>query len=79
MYIMEGFVDMALNEGQEWPSEIHRDVAITLAIGNRYVTTMDALQTIVQAVIEIPADTIETITVGELPLAVRQFIPAPAV
>jgi len=78
MYILEDLIDLGLSVGQNWPTPAHRKAAVTLAIGNRYVTTKGALTTIVQAVIAIPTDKIKTVTVGDLPLSVRQYIPAPA-
>jgi hypothetical protein len=67
MYLMESMIDMGLKEGQEWPSDAHRVVASRLALGNRLVHTRDALNDVVQKVIAIPADKIETVTIADLP------------
>lgn len=66
MYMMEHMIDMGLKPRQQWPTDMHRVVAVNLAICNPMITTRDALIEIVQKVRQIPAAEIETITVPEL-------------
>lgn len=67
MYIFPSFVDQAAaNAKVEWPSSMHRDVAINLGTCNPRVTKMDQLMEIVQTVCKIPIERIDSITVRQL-------------
>lgn len=66
MYIMETMIDLGLNEGQKWPSEYHKDLAIAIGLCNPMVTKRDQLIEIVQAVMAIPESALEGITWGEI-------------
>jgi len=66
MYIVEGLIELGLEEGQTFPSTTHRVVAGTLALGNSRVNCCDSMKRIVQAVIRVPQDRIKTVTINEL-------------
>jgi hypothetical protein len=66
MYILPSFINYGLKEGQEWPSEAHQVVAGVVALCNPNVTTRDRLNDIVQAILKIPVDRIETVTYPQL-------------
>lgn len=70
MYILGHMIDMGLLEGQDWPSPAHRVVAGHLALCNSRVTTKDSLVEVCQAVIAIPEDRIQKVTLTE---AVKEF------
>lgn len=63
MYILESFIDLGLKEGQTFPTEGHRQAAINLAICNPAVFTRDRLTEIVQKVITISNEKLESYTV----------------
>ena len=43
MYISNGFIDMGLEDGQEWPSPFHKKVATICLIQNPLVFTREKL------------------------------------
>ena len=61
MYLNDSMVNLGLKKGQEWPSDAYREVAAAIAIDNPNVITKDVLTEIVQAILKVPADQIETI------------------
>lgn len=66
MYILPSFLEFGLTEGQVWPTPAHQVVAGTVALCNPNVTTRDRLTDIVQAVLKIPVDRIESVTYPQL-------------
>lgn len=67
MYAIESMIDLGLQDGQEWPSDAHRKVAMTLMLCNPLVKTRTALNEGVQKVISIPVNRIKSVTLAELP------------
>lgn len=65
MYIVPSMIDLGLLENQQWPSEAHKTVASIIGLCNKHVTNRTYLTEIVQAVIKIPQDRIETVTLQE--------------
>lgn len=70
MYIVSKMIDMGLLENQQWPSQAHKRVAKTIALGNPNVKERDKLTDIVQAVIKVPKDKIKKI---DYPTLVNEF------
>ena len=66
MYIYEEMIDLGLKEGQTWPSDEHKHVAITIGLGNSNVTTKDKLIEIVQSVLKVPQERIKLVRYNEL-------------
>jgi hypothetical protein len=66
MYCLESMIDLGLKNGQTFPSEEHKDVAMTLGLCNPRVTDRTTLTEIVQAVCKVPAERIKTITLDEI-------------
>lgn len=66
MYAIPSMIEMGLKEGQEWPSPFHEEIAIALVMGNPNITTKDMLAEVVQSVLTVPKDRIETITIKEI-------------
>lgn len=62
MYIIADMIDLGLLDGQQWPSEAHKRVAMNIGLCNSRVTKRDALIEIVQAVIAIPMNEIRRVT-----------------
>lgn len=62
MFICEDMVDMGLNEGQEWSSDIHRAVSAAVCIGNPKVTTLDVLKNNVQIINTISENEIKKVS-----------------
>ena len=62
MYMIDTMIDMGLEKDKEWPSDVHRQVAINLLICNPRITTMDALMTGIKKVNSIPIEEIKIIT-----------------
>lgn len=66
MYAIPSTVNLGLKEGQAWPSDAHEEVARTITLGNPNVTTRDKLTEVVQAILLIPQDEIESISYTDL-------------
>lgn len=66
MYMMEAMIEMGLKEGQDFPSDAHRQVAMNLALGNPLITSRDALTDVVQKVCAIPETEIKTVKFNDL-------------
>lgn len=66
MYAFPDMINIGLKEGQEFPSDDHRQVAQNIGLCNRNVFDADTLTEIVQSVIKVPADRIRTVTLIEL-------------
>jgi hypothetical protein len=62
MYMIEDMIDLGLKEGQEWPNEAYRTVASHVGLCNQLVTNRDALTEVVQAVLAIPENEIESVS-----------------
>lgn len=65
MYILPHAINFGLKDGQKWPSEAHEYVAKTFGLCNPSVCTLTDLMEVVQAVIAIPLDRIESVTLEE--------------
>lgn len=65
MYLLPDMIDYGLLDAQEWPSRYHRVVAAKLGICNAQCFSREKLTEIVQAVIAIPIDVIETVTITD--------------
>ena len=59
-------VDMGLPEGMEWPSELHKKLAINLLICNPEISSMDLLQSGVINILNIPAEKIQNLLIEDL-------------
>lgn len=70
MYMLEEMIDYGLKPGQDWPSPAHRQVAMAIGLCNGQIRTKDDLIAVVQSVVAIPANRIETVTFGE---AAKEF------
>lgn len=66
MYMFEDMINMGLKEGQEFPSEDHKVVAIKVAICNPKVTQRDILMDVVDAVCKVPQEKIQEVTYRQL-------------
>lgn len=65
MYLLPDMIDYGLLDAQEWPSDSHRVVATHLGLANAQCFSRDKLTELVQAVIAIPMDKIETVTITD--------------
>lgn len=72
MYIVPDMIDLGLEEGQTWPSPVHKEVAQAIALTNPNVNTRDTLMAIVKVVNQIPQNKIEKITYNQL---IRKGLP----
>lgn len=63
MYAFESMIDLGKTK---WASKDHRDVAITIAIGNPNVTTVEMLKNICEAVSKVPQSDIQKVTYQDL-------------
>jgi hypothetical protein len=59
-------IEMGLEEGESWKSEIHRQVSINALIQNPRVFTKDKMVRNVKIINSIPEDKIEDITISGL-------------
>lgn len=66
MYIFPEMINMGLNEGQQWPSETHKNVARNLLLCNRLVFTRDLLTDGVQWILSKPVEFWETATLDDV-------------
>lgn len=66
MYMLESMVDGGLKKGQQWPSDVYREVAAAIVIDNPNVTNKSTLTEIVQLILKVPTDRIEIITYEKL-------------
>ena len=66
MYLFEDMVDMALPEGERWPTEHHRQVAIRLLIANPDINTYRAIKNGVLSILSIPVTQIQEIKLDDL-------------
>ena len=67
MYIVENFIDFALNKSeQEWVTEDHRIIAKKVLLGNPEIKDMDVLVDGCKIINEIPKGRIREITVKDL-------------
>jgi len=66
MYMIESMINMGLEEGQEWPSDAHKRVALNIGLYNLLVKDIDTLTNICQSVISVPQDRIELVTFEDL-------------
>jgi len=66
MYLLESMIDMGLPKGKIWPSDLHRQLAVSILIGNPNVRTMDSLQESIEIIFKIPKDEIPTLTYENL-------------
>ena len=64
--MLESMVDGGLKKGQEWPSDVYREVAAAIVIDNPNVTNKSMLIEIVQSILNVPTDRIEIITYEKL-------------
>jgi len=62
MYIMNDMLEMGLEDGEEWPSDHHRDIAAFVCLCNPRINTRDLLMENVSIVNKIPAEKIKKIT-----------------
>lgn len=62
MYVGLDMVEIGLDEGQNWPSEVHETVAQMIIIGNPNVKNRDRLMEVVQAILKVPVERIRNIT-----------------
>jgi hypothetical protein len=66
MYIIEKFVELGLEEGEEWKSPLHRQVAVDCLIQNPRVFTAEKLRRNVKIINSIPEDKMQKLSVGDL-------------
>ena len=66
MYIFEEMIEMGLEEGQEWPSEIHRIIAVEVCIQNPRVNSCEILVENVRIINQIPVSDIKKVTYTRL-------------
>lgn len=66
MYIFPEMIDLGLKQNQSWPTEAHKNIAITLAICNPNVHCRDTLMDIVASVLKVSEDRIKKVTYEEL-------------
>lgn len=62
MYCFEHMIDSGLPKGKEWPSDLHRKLAVNLLISNPQINTMDILQDSIKTIFKIPENEIPTLT-----------------
>jgi hypothetical protein len=67
-------INLGLHDDQTFPTEAHEQVACNLALCNPNIRDRDSLMEVVQYVITIPNEQIETITFGEMPEDIRNLI-----
>lgn len=66
MYGFEKMIEMGLEKGKDFPTPIHRLVAVNLAICNPAVHDMNTLKEVVSCVCLVPEHRIKTVTIREL-------------
>lgn len=66
MYIFEDMIEMGLEEGQEWSSEIHRIIAVEVCIQNPRITSLELLINNVRIINSIPVNEIRKVTFTNL-------------
>lgn len=66
MYSCPDNINLGLKSGEHFPSKTHKAVAITIAINNLKVNTVEVLVAIVSAILKVPLHRIEGITYTEL-------------
>lgn len=66
MYAFDTMIDLALRDGQEWSSDIHRTIAVKACIANPAVRMMDTLRNNVNIINNIPHERIKEVTFQDL-------------
>lgn len=66
MYAFPEMIDMGLHPNQTWPTPAHKVVAQAIAIANPNVKTRDTMIEIVQMILTIPEDKIQSMTYPQL-------------
>ena len=66
MYIFPELINLGLKDGQEFPSDDHKKVAMSVGLQNASVTNRDILTEIVQAVVKVPSERIRKVTLDDL-------------
>jgi hypothetical protein len=66
MYAFPDMIYMGLEEGEEFPTDDHRIVAVNVLIGNPNVTQRDQLMDGVRMINHIPKEEIREVTFGDL-------------
>lgn len=67
MYMIPSMIDMGLKEGEEWPTEAHKEVAMNILLCNPKINSRDKLTEGVSKILKIPNDIIKTVTIHDLP------------
>lgn len=67
MYMIPNMIDMGLKEGEEWPTQVHKEVAMSVLLCNPSINTKDKLTEGVSKILKIPNDVIKTVTINDLP------------
>jgi hypothetical protein len=66
MYILPEMIEMGLLKDQEFPTEAHRKVASNLGLCNPLVVQRDTLIEVVQSVLRVPIEEIESVTIDDM-------------
>ena len=66
MYIIEDFVDMGLEEGQEWTTPFHREVAVLCLIQNPRVFTKKKLMDNVKVINSLDNGYLQSASIDDL-------------
>ena len=66
MYIFDEMIELGLPEGEEWPSKLHKKLAMNVLLCNPDITTRDSLIEGVKIILKIPEEEIPTLTYEKL-------------
>lgn len=66
MYAFDEMIELGLKEGQSWPNDAYRKVAVTIGLCNPRVDDRDKLIEICQAILQVPEDRIKLVTLEDL-------------